>query len=183
MTRRDLGEALEEDRGQGEVARRQHAHAALARRSIDLGVLLVREPRASDDDVRAARDRRRDVRSHRGRARVVDEDVGARFERLPDRAAHDEPRQVGIPERLGQGFTRVGSRDRARELQIGGPGDGGREPSAHPAGRAGEADADPSAQRAAGESGSLRTTASRMSSGAIGFFSSRNFWPWLFAVK
>ena len=130
----------------------------------------------------AARDGFGDVGAHGRRARIVDENVGAGDEGFAHGAVDPESRHGRPTQGLGESLTRVLSGDGARELEVRRRRDRGAQPAPDPAGRAGETDADPRAQRAAGSSGTFRITASVIASGAIGVFSFRNFPPWLFAT-
>src|SRR5262249_50751237 len=82
---------------------------------------------------------------------------------------------------VAEPLPRRRARDGARELEVGRRGDRGAQTAADPSGRARDADPDAPAQRDAAPSGTLRITASRISSGVMGFFSFWNLPPWLAA--
>ena len=68
---------LRHRRGQREVARRDHADAALARRRVDLVEVVRGQPGRADDDADAALDRRERVRLDDVMRCVIDQHVDA----------------------------------------------------------------------------------------------------------
>ena len=139
--RRLQREALEQGRGDGEIAGRQQAFAVRAGDLVEFGIVGGAEAGGADDDGEPGLQRGAGIGLHHAGLGVVDEDVGGDGERLLDAG---EDRNAGglAAEHRAEVGAGMGAGDAGHEVEVGRRGDGGREGAPDPACGAGEEDAD-----------------------------------------